>query len=397
MDLDACANILFVDDDRNLLDAITRQFHGKFVITTALGGTQGLRMLESSGPFAVIVSDMRMPDMNGIQFLSAARSHDPDAVRIMLTGNADLDTAMHAVNEGNIFRFLMKPCRKEVLEWALEAAVEQHRLVTAERELLEKTLKGGVQVLTDILSLVNPVAFSRASRLREYVSQMARHLNLDSSWQLELAALLSQIGCVAVPADILAGVYSNSMLSQDEEQIYHAHPGIGSKLVSQIPRLELVSRMIADQGKSWSDSGSLAEALASDKSVLGSHLLKICIDFDTLICQGKTRRQAIDAMKSRGKEYYPTLLNALECLEVADLGTEECEVAVRDLNDSMLLAQDVRTKAGLLVAPEGQRVTLSMRVLLENYTQRNQIEKRIRVLVSSGLAHARTSAHKVHA
>lgn len=384
MDRDINATILFVDDDKNLLEAVVRQFHGKFEITTALGGTQGLQKLESSGPFAVIVSDMRMPDMNGIQFLAAARSHDPDAARIMLTGNADLETAMHAVNEGNIFRFLMKPCRKEVLEWALEAALEQHRLVTAERELLEKTLKGSVQVLTDILSLVNPTAFSRSSRLREYVSQMAKRLNLDSAWQFELAALLSQIGCVAVPADILASVYSNSSLNQDEERIYHAHPDIGSKLVSQIPRLELVSRMIAGQEKSWSDPKSLAEALASDKAVLGSHLLKMCIDFDTLICQGKTRRQAIDALKSRTREYYPAILNTLEGVEVADLGTEEREVAVRDLNDSMLLAQDVRTKAGILVAPKGQKVTLSMRVLLENYTQRNEIEKRLRVLSQPG-------------
>ncbi|NIQ03497.1 MAG: response regulator, partial [Nitrospinaceae bacterium] len=94
--------------------------------------------------FAVVVSDMRMPDMDGIQFLSRVREHYPQTVRMMLTGYADVKTAMNAVNEGNIFRFMTKPCPPEVFEKVLSAGIEQYRLITAERDLLERTLKGSV-------------------------------------------------------------------------------------------------------------------------------------------------------------------------------------------------------------------------------------------------------------
>ena len=117
--------VLFVDDDRNFLDAVARQFHNRFELMIAEGGVEGLQAMRLQGPFQVVVSDMRMPDMNGIQFLARAREINPDTVRIMLTGNAELDTAMHAVNEGNIFRFLVKPCQKATMEWAIEAGVVQ--------------------------------------------------------------------------------------------------------------------------------------------------------------------------------------------------------------------------------------------------------------------------------
>jgi len=212
--------ILIVDDEKNLLAGLERQLRGIFNIVTAESGLLGLRALEENGPFAVIVSDMRMPEMNGIQFLVKAGELYPDTVRMMLTGNADLETAMHAVNEGNIFRFLVKPCQKTTMKWALADGIKQYRLVLAERDLLENTLKGSVQVLTNILELVNPLAFSRTSRIQNYVSQICKRLKVEDIWQYELAAMLSQIGCVAVPSNTLSKVYAGSGLSEEELQMF---------------------------------------------------------------------------------------------------------------------------------------------------------------------------------
>ena len=119
-------------------------------------------MVEQKGPYAVVVSDMRMPGMDGIQVLTSIKGRWPDTVRVMLTGNADMQTAINAINEGSIFRFLNKPCSKEAMGKTLTAALVQFRLVTAEKVLLEQTLTGAVQVLTEVLSLVNPAAFSCA-------------------------------------------------------------------------------------------------------------------------------------------------------------------------------------------------------------------------------------------
>jgi ActR/RegA family two-component response regulator len=107
---------------------------------------------------------MRTPEMDGVQFFSRERVISADSVRIALTGYADIQTASNAVNEGAIFHILAMPCEKEVLAKALTAGVVQDQLVVAERELLEKTLKGSVKVLTEVLSLVNPAVFSRGVR-----------------------------------------------------------------------------------------------------------------------------------------------------------------------------------------------------------------------------------------
>ena len=144
-----------------------------------------------------------MPSMNGNQFLAAAKELAPDTVRVMLTGQADLRATVEAINKGNIFRFIEKPCPTETLMVILDAAVEQYRLVTAEKELLERTLNGSIKLLIDVLSIVNPYGFSESSKIKEIAFRLSKRLQIKDTWELELASALSQIGYVAVPAEIL--------------------------------------------------------------------------------------------------------------------------------------------------------------------------------------------------
>ena len=169
--------ILLVDDELNVLLAYQRHIRNKFTVIMAESGDKGIAALKEQGPFAVVVSDYRMPGMDGIQFLSQSHKLAPDTVRIMLTGYANVDSAVNAVNEGNIFRFLTKPCTPEMFINALTAGVEQYKLVTAERELLEKTLKGSIKVLTDILSILSPVAHWQTSRLGRMAKKLAKRLH----------------------------------------------------------------------------------------------------------------------------------------------------------------------------------------------------------------------------
>src|ERR1035438_9523234 len=143
--------ILLVDDDSNILEGYRRGLIREFLLETALGGEQALTLAAENGPYAVVVSDMRMPGMDGIQLLSRIKALSPDTIRVMLTGNTDTDTAINAINEGSIFRFLNKPCSKEVMAKTITAALMQYRLVTAEKHLLEQTLSGSLQVLTEVL------------------------------------------------------------------------------------------------------------------------------------------------------------------------------------------------------------------------------------------------------
>ena len=130
--------ILLVDDEPSVLEALQRQFRKQFHIHTALGAAEGLTMLRIQGPFSVVVSDCRMPDIDGIQFLALVRKIAPDTVRMMLTGNTDLETAMEAVNRGEIFRFLTKPCPPETFQAALEAGVKQYQLTRSQKSVLSR-------------------------------------------------------------------------------------------------------------------------------------------------------------------------------------------------------------------------------------------------------------------
>ena len=165
--------ILLVDDDANLLAATRRRLRKKFELETARSGADGLHALNTNGPFAVVISDMRMPEMDGLEFLKQVKTSAPDTVRMVLTGIADPNTAVEAVNEGNIFRILNKPCSSESLSRAIEAGLQQYHLIRAERDLLERTLAGSVKVLIDVLSLVDPAAFGTSARLRQRTRQLA--------------------------------------------------------------------------------------------------------------------------------------------------------------------------------------------------------------------------------
>lgn len=303
--------ILFIDDEPNVLATYKRHLRKQFHIETATSGEEGLEAIDRQGPFAVIVSDLRMPGMDGVEFLAEAKERAPDSVRIMLTGYADVETALEAVNEGVFFRFLIKPCQLETLVKALEAGIARYQLVTAERELLEKTLKGCIEVLTEILGMVNPVAFSRATRIKHYVRDIAVQLQLSNLWQLEVAAMLSQIGCIILPADILDKMYAGESLTEDEQELFSSHPSVGSNLVANIPRLEPIASMIERQQESFRAQLLLPETSPEYTVVLGSQILKVALDLDQLVVGGLSPKAALAELHKQPDEYNPEVVAAL--------------------------------------------------------------------------------------
>ncbi len=210
--------ILLVDDEPAILDGLRRQLRGRYAIETATGPTAGFSAMAAQS-FAVVVSDLRMPGMDGVQFLAQVRERAPHAVRIMLTGQADVEAAVQAVNRGNLFRFLTKPCPPDDLIAALDAGLAQHRLLIAERELLEKTLAGSVKVLTEILAMTSPRAFGRAQRLRHVARRLAEAVGHPAPWQVELAAMLAQLGAVTLPQDLLDRADAGTELRDDERHL----------------------------------------------------------------------------------------------------------------------------------------------------------------------------------
>jgi response regulator RpfG family c-di-GMP phosphodiesterase len=379
--------VLFVDDEPKLLAALKRHLGEQFDITTATGGVAALDMLSASHPFAVVVSDMRMPGMNGIDFLGEAKKRLPNTVRIMLTGCAEFQIAVDAVNEGNIFRFLAKPCQPETLAKAVQAGLEQYRLVTAEKELIEKTLSGSVKVLTDVLALVNPAAFGRASRVRRIVRQVAAELKLEKAWMVDLAAMLSQIGCVTLPASVMDKLYGGKTLSSDETRMLERHPTVGRDLVAHIPRLEGVAAIIAHQNTRLDQCASTAGAPSIADIPIGARILKLALDYDTLTTGGMSGIEAICRLRARKEWYDPAILDALCAVGGTEDSYEIREVAILDLAGNMILAEDVRTVTDVLLVCKGNEVSPTLRERLRNYAYNGLIQEPIRVLVKGGGAH----------
>ena len=378
--------LLFVDDEPAILDTYQRLLHRDFEIEIAVGGQLALRMLELRGPYAVIVSDMRMPEMNGVELLSKVRTIAPDSVRIMLTGYADVETAIDAVNEGSVFRFLTKPASKETLTKAVAAGLAQYRLIMAEKELLERTLSGTIKVLTEVLSLVNPAAFSRASRLRRYVQHITAKLGLSAAWRFEAAAMMSQLGCVTLDPEMLEAVYAGLKLPPADQARFDAHPAVARDLLSNIPRLEPVAWMIAQQREAVPVSQDAGDQETLDAIKVGAQILRTALAFDQLLSQKVSQPDAIRQLLSKAKDSDVPIVQALADaqLEVDRMVPRSC--LIRELGPGMILQQEVRTHTGVLLVTKGQEITYPLILRLRNFSDKQAISDKVLVLVPRAAA-----------
>ena len=373
--------ILFVDDEPNVLAALQRQLRGRYGVETATGGAEALLALDGRGPYAVVVSDMRMPGVDGVRVLAHARQRHPDASRVLLTGYADVHSAIEAVNQGNIFRFLTKPCPPDVLATALDAALTQYRLVVAERELLDRTLRGSVKVLGEVLALANPTAFGQSVRVQQLVRSLADSVEGADGWEVEVATVLSQLGCVAVPEGVIVAAQRGAELPPDDRRLLDNVPTVTRHLLQSIPRLERVLDIIAYIEKAFTDAKRPARERTGKAIPLGARLLKVAFDYDTLVNRGVPPSQAISHLKSRTGWYDPDLLAALDARLQKEPAPEARDVPIADLEYGMVLAENLYSETGVLLLGKGNPITEALKRRLASAASRGQAAQCVRILV----------------
>ena len=361
--------VLVVDDDANVLAGYQRQLRKEFSIEMAESGSEGLELLARKGPFAVIVSDMRMPVMDGIAFLTEVRLQSPDSIRMMLTGNADLQTCIDAVNEGSIFRFLTKPCAPELLISTIHAGIRQYKLVVSEHELLYGTLVGCLRVLTDILSIANPRAFSRGTRIRHYVRYIAAQLNCRRFWEYEMAGTLSQIGCVALPPDILARLAAGRSLAPEQRALLSGHPRIGEQLLLEIPRMNMVAAIIGRQNHPSTERIMPEETVDDIKAIeFGAQILRIALELDHQLLVGAS---FIDALHHLHTTYGPDhpIVEALMGFQKDDTSRVRMLLSADALSTGMVAGADILSVSGAVLVTKGQNITQPIRLYLQSCAQ----------------------------
>jgi CheY-like chemotaxis protein len=343
------AKILCVDDEPRVLEGLAANLRRRFDVATATNGPAALAILAAHA-VSVVVSDLRMPGMDGVELLAKMKEAAPDTTRILLTGQADMETSIAAVNTGQIFRFLRKPCKPEDLAVAIGAGVEQHRLVTAERELLGQTLRGTVQALLDVLSLTNPVAFGHATHLRVTAAHVARLCGFSDTWALDVAALFSQLGSLALMPETVERLYAGERLSAEEEAAAARGPEFVEKLFANIPRLEVVRGIV----RAFNDPSRVTDPVIRKQG----QILRVVYEHYLLEIRGTEPDQAMQLLQLRG--FDPELLARVS--DVRGFGAsryEPADLPLSKLVPGMMLAGDLKTRDGLLLARKGYEVTES--------------------------------------
>jgi CheY-like chemotaxis protein len=373
--------ILFVDDEEDILNSFKRQFRKKANISTATSGQEALDLMDSEGEFAVIVSDMRMPIMDGAEFLERAKKKSPNSIRILLTGQTDLNSAISAVNKGQIFRFLSKPCSQELLQDSLKSAIRQYRLINIEKDLLQNTVKGSIELLSELLAIVKPNVFSNFNRIKKYIRHIADQMGETNTWDFEVSGMLYGLGYLTLPEELIdRALQPNAELSVNEKLILQDIPLTSSKLINHIPRLENIAEMVrlSDKVNHLIHKDAGAE---HGRVLLGADMLKIAINFDKQLETGHSHKSAIDILKANDT-LNQELVDKLSTIQ-ADHENNMITVNVDNLLPGMVLLENMITDNNSTLLAKGTELTEDLLVRIKLYTKNQKISRPIHIISSS--------------
>ncbi len=379
----ANARILIVDDEpanARLLERILRGagYTELVVLTDSREVEESVARL----PPDLILLDLRMPYLDGFEVLELlqpllTRGYLPVLV---LTADVTREARERALSHG-ARDFLTKPLDATEVALRVNNLVETRRLYLRERALVEETLQGSIRALTDVLSLVNPAGFSRATRAREQVSRLLEHLGIEARWEVEVAAMLSQVGSVTLPPDLLERHYFGKTLTHSERIAVERVPRVSASVVAGIPGLEEVDRILNALNLRFDGQGAAPDAPRGEEIPWGARALKVLLDLDVLETKGSTPQAALEAIRERTGCYDPEVVGAVAEMRQVELRSRRVvEIEVTAVLPGMVLTEDVRTVQGLLLVARGQEVSERLVERLRN--SRELLEPRQRVHVA---------------
>ncbi len=237
-------SVLLVDDEQAVLDGIARRLGGDYQLSLANAPLTALDMLAAGEKFSVILTDMQMPGMDGLSFIRRARELSPTSVFLMLTGNQDLPTATRALNEGQVFRYFTKPCASQDLRAGLDAALRQWELLQAERELLQRTFVGSVNILCDIMGYAQPLLTIVNERMQRLIRAACDALGWQAHWEYLVAAKLALVGFVVIKPEAFATFLSSAEITDEDKLLYRGALETSARLLSKIPRLDRIAALV---------------------------------------------------------------------------------------------------------------------------------------------------------
>jgi response regulator RpfG family c-di-GMP phosphodiesterase len=372
------SKILFVDDDELVLSGLTLTVGRKYDISTAMSGMEGLEISEKEGPFAVIVSDFNMPQMDGSEFLREIRKKDKDVVTMLLSGGVNFNEVSDAVRRGGIFRLIGKPCPTDLMIENLDQALKQYRTVRAEKDMLEQTMNGVVRAITTILAASKPLFFGRSERVKQLAFALAKELKLSEDWRLELASTFSYLGYLTLPDEVQEKLYNNEDVPDEITDVVKVFPNFANGILKAIPRLEEITPIISLIDQDYDES-------CTDDSAKFASLIRLAKHYERYASDGYSRADIFGFLDKAPGIYFPGALEALRKIKDYSKGEAEVEeVSIDKLKSGMRILEELRLPNGTLVAPKGSKVDQHFIKVVENYVLSyfgNPFPERIKVVM----------------
>lgn len=383
--------LLFVDDEPNILSSLRRLFRqDAYRVSVANSGAEGLQFLEQQ-EVDLIISDMRMPEMDGAKFLEQVRQRWPDTIRILLTGYADISSTIDAINKGQIYRYIAKPWDDNDIQLVVRQALERQELLlekerlerltaqqneelkdlnaNLELKVMERTVElrkaheklktsflTSIKVFANLIELRGPALAGHSRRVADLARKIAIQMGLETSQvqHIFLAALLHDIGKIGLPDSLLAKAVPQ--MSGDDLGAYRAHPVKGEQSLMALDELKEPARIMRSHHERFDGQG-FPDGLVGAGIPVGARILAVANDYDgAQIGTLSTRRFSTEEAKKmiqegKGKRYDPKVVEAFLGImggAVVDTGGEML-IAVADLRPGMVVARDLFSRDGVLM------------------------------------------------
>lgn len=413
--------ILVLDDEVEILNSLKRVFRKDYLVDTFSKGEDALVALGET-EYAIVISDMKMPGMDGATFLAKAKEVAPDSVRILLSGYADMDSTIKAINEGDIFNYVCKPWNNDSLKALMVNAIGRYTLKSQNNELSGKLVAANTKLteanrileekvaartkelnhkaamlkrstikqrkfFRQILDMVGLIIEDRAGHENGHSKRVAAHskvlaeelgLNRAEAINIYLTGLMHEVGKVAISDKLLQTIEFER--TTEENLAFKHHAVEGSKILSKLPNLLEVAKNIRHQYENYDGSG-YPDNLKKEDIPFGARLLKVVSDYDYLLLGHKDGnklspdRAAFQIKEQRGKLYdykiadqYLDLLTRIPDIE--ELDADYC-VATNRLEPGMIVSDDVKNKTGGIMLTKDTTLTEAAIAKLVNYEKDN--------------------------
>jgi response regulator RpfG family c-di-GMP phosphodiesterase len=378
--------ILCVDDEPNILSSLRRLFRGKgYEVLTAISGAQGLELLEQQ-PVDLVISDMRMPEMDGARFLAQVRERWPNTVRLLLTGYSDVQSIQDAINCGEIYRYITKPWDDNDILLIVRHALERHQLEMDKQRLEALTLKQNeelkslnagleqkveertrqlkanflttIKILSSIAEMRGTGQPGQTRQVAELARKMATQLKLELNevQDVFIAALLHDLGRIGFSDEMLRTPMT--MLQGADLALFRKHPVSGAQLLMPLTDMAGVAAIVRHQMERFDGQG-FPDRLAGFAIPIGARILTLAIDYYNLqqgaLVQRHLRPEEAKSlvMDGSGKRYDPAVVQAFR--QVVDGGVRgtveasDVELLSGELVPGMVLSRDVVSRDGLML------------------------------------------------